>query len=138
MGSPLDGLRDTPGDSGNEVNDVFVITQAPTASRGAPVRLGFVATTFNHEQFYQFPIQQPGMNQPIVLNIGPNAIRANSQMPAAAWFQVVDQALAMSRPTSPDLQRTIAAAKHFEAHASRSGTVSITSCFDAPWDGRTK
>jgi hypothetical protein len=135
IGSPLDGLPDTPGPKGNEVNDILLVTQTPPVANGRSIHLGYVATTFNHEQFYQFPVLHPGTTEAIVLNIGRDAVRPAAQLPAATWRSIIDDALSMSRPADDDTKTTIQAAKDFESHVRRSGTVSIVSCFAAPWDG---
>lgn len=137
IGSPLDGLPDTPGVNGNEINDVFFITEMPARANGSGTHLGFLTTTFNHENFYQFPIWASGANTPVVLNLGNLAIHPKAEMPARTWLDIVNRALARSGPLSGNMKAAHDAAERFQARASRSGTVTITSCFDGPWDGRT-
>jgi hypothetical protein len=136
IGLPLDGLPDTPGLNGNEVNEIFFVTETP-GSGGTGTHLGFLATTFNHENFYQFPVWIPGTRAPVVLNLGMPAINPNTEMRAAAWLDIVDRALAQSGPLSGDMKGAHDAAERFQAGVSRSGTVTITSCFEGPWDGKT-
>jgi hypothetical protein len=137
IGMPLDGLPDTPGPNGNEANNIFLITDMPMGSAGSGTHLGFLVTTFNQETFYQFPVWVPGKNTAVVLNLGKLAIRPNEEMPAAAWLDVVNHALALSRPMSGYVKAAHDAAKTFQVRVGRSGTVTISSCFEAPWNGGT-
>lgn len=138
IGAVIDGLPDTPGTSGNEVNNAYYIPWASGTSPGSTAGyFGFMLTTFNGETWYQLPISSP-TGGPLYINMGNISIAPNAPMTPTTWGNLITQALGgpQNAKLSPAAKN---AASNFLNNSKNqmgsSGSAAIDPCFNGPWNG---
>lgn len=142
IGTALDGAVDSPGPSGNEVNNVFIINYATTDDQPGSFSqsLGLLETTFNGENWLQLPINIPGTTIPITVNVG-NISISQGPMTTKTWVNIINQALGGSQNTGMSATIRNAIGNFLNTKVTSGGTSgsgSVNGCFNGPWNGVTQ
>ncbi len=135
IGDVLDGKPDTPGPSGNEVNQVYYLgLNAGGSSTGAVSSgLGYIATTFNGERWVQIPVSIPIFSGVQAVSMGNGSVYQGALSTGAVVSAINTW---ISKPKNGANVAVQAVVKQYSASLPTS--VRVTACFTPPgWDGKS-